>query len=104
MEFGTAIKLPYDREDRDSIFLRISCQEEEILSNIIKTLDWGNNRQIRNSGFRVSHSTAVFDHPDYDAISELKYNIIKNPFFQFKKGRTYISPKHGRTLAVIIIN
>ena len=104
MQFGTAIELPYNREDRDSIFHRISCQEEETLSNIIKALGWGNNRQIRNSGFRLSHSTAVFDHPDYDAIGELKYNRTKNPFFRFKKGRTYISPKHGRTMAVVIIN
>lgn len=104
MQFGTAIKSPYDSKDRDSIFHRVSCQEEETLSNVVKILGWGNNKQIRSSGFRVSHSTAIFDHPDYDAISELKHNKINDPYFQFKKGRTYISPKHGRTMAVIIIN
>ena len=104
METGTAIKLPRDKKDRDSIFLRVGCQEGEVLSSVIKVLDWGNNRRIKDGGFRVSysHNTKILDHPDYDAISKLKLNKIKDPRFQFKEGRTYISPNHGRNIAVVV--
>jgi len=96
-------KLQYDPKDRDSIFWRVGCQEEETLSNVIAILDWGNNKRIRGGGFLISHSVTVLNHPDYDAIGRLKQNMIKDPYFKFKKGRTYISPKNGKTIAVIII-
>jgi len=107
MDFGTAKKLSYNPDDRDSIFHRISCQEGEKLSSVIGILGWGNSKRIRSGGFRVSHSqvgSAAIDHPDYNAIANLKHNLIKDPGFKFKRGRTYAAPKNGRTMAVIIIN
>lgn len=109
MNFGTAKKLPYNREDRDSIFEGIRCEEGETLSNIIKTLNWGNNKRIRTGGFLISHCEEIekganIDHPDYEAISKLKHNNIKDPYFKFDKGRTYVCPKKRDTMAVVIIN
>ena len=107
MNFGTAKKLPYNREDRDSIFHRVNCEEGETLSNIIKALGWGNNKRIKTGGFSISHCEEIekgadIDHPDYEAIGKLKYNNTKDPYFKFEKGRTYICPKKRNTISVII--
>ena len=107
MNPGTAKRLSYDPDDRDSIFHRVGCQEDEKLSSVIGILDWGSSKRIRSGGFRVSHSevgSAAIDHPDYNAIGKLKHNNIKDPNFKFKRGRTYVSAKNGRSIAVIIIN
>lgn len=90
----TIKKLPYDPDAQDSVMWRLSCEKGETLSNIVRVLDWGNHKRIRTGGFRIA-----------DQISKLSFNpVVKDPFYQFESGRTYISPKHGRTMAVIIIN
>ena len=94
MEFGTAKRLSHDPNAQDSAIQRLNCENGESLSNIIRTLNWGNNKRIRIGGFLIA-----------DQICKLRFTkLVKNPFSQFKKGRTYISPKHGRTMAVVIIN
>jgi len=78
-----------------SCFANYSFNEQPTLSEVIKFLDWGSNRVIKQGGFRVLPLTQELKHIK-------QWDRITDPYFLIKES-SYVSKPKGQSIVVVHI-
>jgi len=74
-----------------SIFHNYFFLQEWYLSNIIKLINWGSNRVIRQQGFRVLPITQELKHiKQWDRITDPKFIIDESMYISKPKGQSVV--------------
>ena len=90
------LKIPYNQDDVYSIFSQYLYEDSPQLSEVVRDIDWGNNKIIRGGGIRISE-----DHQVHGQLVTFKnWKQETSPYFTLKSG-TALSTKGGRKIVII---
>jgi hypothetical protein len=91
------VSIPYKamKDSKFSCFKNYFSHDELVISDIIKLIEWGSNRVIRQQGFRVLPITQSLKHIK-------QWDRITDPYFKINQSM-YISQPKGQSIIVIHI-